>query len=78
MIDIVTCQVHPVLVKTGQKSVRSVSCRCPEPRVICWRPHLAGTRQYNHGSCHALASWVAQLYYTDGSLSYGFTERSKT
>ncbi len=23
-----------------------VSCRCPEPKVICWRPHLAGTQQY--------------------------------
>ncbi len=37
----------PCLSKYGS-NVRSVSlsCRCPEPRVVCWRPHLAGTRQY--------------------------------
>ncbi len=23
-----------------------VSCRCPEPKVVCWRPHLTGKGQY--------------------------------
>ncbi len=39
----------PCLNKTGLfiflRIPNPVSCRCPEPRVVCWRPHLAGTRQ---------------------------------
>ncbi len=31
---------------TDQRFPNPVSCRCPEPRVVCWRPHLGGTQQY--------------------------------
>ncbi len=37
-MDIVTCQVHPALVKR----VSSL----PGAKVVCCRPHLAGMRQY--------------------------------
>ena len=60
---IVTCQVHPVLLKRVQCTVHSFSFNCVSTcewtkgslapvlslsgvRVVCWRPHPAGTRQY--------------------------------
>ncbi len=57
-IYIVTCQVHLVLVKWVQCTVRSFPpvngpkdpwprvLSLPGDRVVCWRPHPAGTRQY--------------------------------
>ncbi len=38
------------------------SCHCPEPRVVCWRPHLAGTRQYI--SCLSLHGLLKELTLT--------------
>ncbi len=50
-IYIVTCQAHPVLVKKANKVCGSFLLKSLAPclvaaRAVCWRPRLAGTRQY--------------------------------
>ncbi len=56
---IVTCQAHAVLVKKGESCMRfipvglvhlwtkgSLALCLVAARAVCWRPRLAGTRQY--------------------------------
>ncbi len=84
---IVTCQAHPVLVKSGS-SVRSVSflnfyrstsewtkgsltpclVAARSPGWICWRPHLAGTRQYINTCC--LLAFFRHNVFSRESLSW--------
>ncbi len=51
---IVTCQAHPALVKWVQCMVclfQIFVLSMSGAKVVCWRPHLAGTRQYIWNEC---------------------------
>ncbi len=69
--DIVTCQAHPALVKKANQmcgsflfflnlvSLASCLVAARSPGWVCWRPHLAGTRQYKINIDYWI--WIQEL-----------------